>query len=107
MQRPQTPGAGDMGAVRFAFGSDRTTHPLRPPAPAVQRLRRSMPLQQAFRRLHRCGEQPCAMFVAELLDAIGADPTAIDLILTWVRLEPDVVRALASDFPPPPLDEVA
>jgi hypothetical protein len=34
------------------------------------------------------------MFVAELLDHIGADPTAIDLVLTWVRLDPDVVRTL-------------
>lgn len=39
----QTPEAGDMGAVRFAFGSDRTAHSLRPPVSAVQRLRRSMP----------------------------------------------------------------
>jgi hypothetical protein len=47
------------------------------------------------------------MFVAELLDHIGADPTAIDLVLTWVRLDPDVVRTLAGEFPPSPLDQVA
>jgi hypothetical protein len=75
--------------------------------PAVHRLRSSPHLQRAFRQLHRCGPQPVAMFIAEMLDQHGVDPQWLDLVLTWRTLDPDVVRALAGDFPRPPLDEVA
>jgi hypothetical protein len=77
------------------------------PGLAVQRLLAAPRLHVAFRRLHCCGPQPVGMFVAELLDHIGADPTTIDLVLTWVRLDPDIVRTLAGEFPPSPLDQVA
>ena len=76
------------------------------PSLAVQRLLAAPKLHIAFRRLHRCGPQPVGMFVAELPDHVGADPTTIDLVLTW-GLDPDVVRTLAGEFPPSPLDKVA
>jgi NAD(P)H-flavin reductase len=82
-------------------------HRFRHTVPAVQRLRASPHLQRAFRQLHVCGPQPVAMFVAELLDEQGIPPQVLDRVLTWCTLDPDVVRALAGDFPPPPLDEVA
>ncbi|HME23713.1 MAG TPA: hypothetical protein VKI44_20705 [Acetobacteraceae bacterium] len=47
------------------------------------------------------------MFIAELLDVIGADPAEIDLVLTWVRLDPDLVAAIAGEFPAPPIDLMA
>jgi hypothetical protein len=35
------------------------------------------------------------------LDGIGADPAALDAVLLWRRLDPDVVAALGgNDFPP-------
>jgi hypothetical protein len=45
---------------------------------------------------------------AELLDTIGADPGALDELLRWGRVEPDIVAALGgADFPRPPLDLAA
>jgi hypothetical protein len=75
-------------------------------SPCVHRLRASPWLQRAFRQLHACGPQPVGMFIAELVDRLGADPTAIDFVLRWRTLHPDIVRALAGDFPPPPLEVV-
>ena len=72
-----------------------------PAAPAVQRLRQSPRLHIAFRRLHRCGPQPCAMFIAKMLGAIGADPASLDCVLTWCRH--DLIAVLAGDFPAPSL----
>ena len=75
--------------------------------PAVQRLDRDPRLHLAFRHLHRCGPRPSAFFVAELLDAIGADPASIDHVLDWRRLDSELVAALGgSDFPRLPLDLV-
>jgi hypothetical protein len=79
----------------------------RQPGPAVQRLDRDPRLHVAFRHLHRCGPRPSAFFVAELLDAIGADPASIDHVLAWLGLNPELVAALGgSHFPQPPLDLV-
>ena len=39
------------------------------------------------------------MLCAELLDHVGTDLAAIDFVLTWVRLDPDLVRAIAGEFP--------
>jgi hypothetical protein len=52
-------------------------------------------LQRAFRRLHHCGPQPVAYFVAEMLDAIGADPASLDCVLTWCRLDPDLIALVS------------
>ena len=82
-------------------------HRSRHTASAVHRLRSSPHLQRAFHQLHRCGPQPVGMFVAELLDEHGITTRELDRVLTWFTLDPDVIRALAGDFPPPPLDEVA
>jgi hypothetical protein len=77
------------------------------PGPVVQRLRSDLRLHVLFRHLHRCGPQPTAYCVAELLDAIRADPASLDEVLKWGRLSPDVVAALGgSNFPPPPMDVV-
>ncbi len=86
-----------------------TTHGsmCRAPGPAVQRLLDGLRLHQAFRQLHRCGPRPVGMFVAELLDRLHADPLTIDLVLTWRRgLDPEVIAAIAGEFPRRPLDLV-
>ena len=43
---------------------------------------------------------------AELLDERGADPRTLDSVLRWRTLHPDIIRALAGDFPSPPLEMV-
>jgi hypothetical protein len=79
-----------------------------PFGPSVRRLLAGDPhLLLAYRRLHRCGPQPVAMFFAETLDCAGADPALLDLALTWCAgWDPDVVRAIAGDFPPSQLHQV-
>ena len=106
MRRPRSSaGAGGPGAG-ITFGNGRSSPRIRPPAPAVQHLLRSPHLQRAFCRLHACGPQPCAMFLAELLDEHNVDPLVLDRILTWLRLDPVLIRSFAGDFAPPPLDVV-
>jgi hypothetical protein len=71
------------------------------PARCAHRLQHDASLHRAFAHLHRCGPRPVAFFVAELLDGLGADPAALDAVLPWRRLDPDVVAALGgTDFPP-------
>jgi hypothetical protein len=107
MERPRpSAGAGQPRARISSLGGGRSDSGIRPPALAVQRLQ-SPRLQHAFRQLHRCGPRPVAHFVAELLDSIGANPAAIDLVLTWRRqLDPDLIAAIAGEFSLP-LDLVA
>ena len=108
MERPRpSAGARQPRARISSLGGGRSDLGIRPPALTVQRLCQSPRLQHAFRQLHRCGPRPVAHFVAELLDSIGADPAAIDLVLTWRRqLDPDLIAALAGEFSLP-LDLVA
>lgn len=74
------------------------------PGPCWRRFQRDLRLQRAAERLHRCGPRPAAEFVAELLDAHGVDPAALDRLLTWASLDSGTVVALGADqFPPPPL----
>ena len=77
------------------------------PGPCVTRLHHDLCLHVAFRHLHRCGPRPVGHAIAELLDVLGADPTCLDVVLQWRRLDPDLVTALGGDdFPRPPLDLV-
>jgi len=91
-------------------------HPTRPqpeaaaptrPGPCAQRLHDDFRLHAAFGHLHRCGPRPTGFAVAELLDAIGADPESLDDVLRWRALDPDLVAAFGGDdFPRPALDLV-
>jgi hypothetical protein len=63
--------------------SDAPRAPLRRSGLAVQRLLDDASLQREFDALHECGPYPNALFVAELLDNIGADPATLDAVRTW------------------------
>lgn len=107
MRSPRSPAGASGPGAQISFGNRRSSSRIGPLAPAVQRLRSSVRLQHAFRQLYACGPQPVAMFIAELLDEHGIPPQVLDCVLTWRgTLDPDLVRALAGDFPPPPLDLV-
>jgi hypothetical protein len=74
------------------------------PGPCARRLDHDLPLHAAFRHLHRCGPRPLGHAVAELLDALGADPSCLDAVLQWRALDPGLVAAFGGDdFPRPPL----
>ena len=62
-------GAGRPG-TRISLGGGKSSPRIRPPAPAVQRLRESP-------RLHRCDEQVTTFCIVELIDHSGGDVTAI------------------------------
>jgi hypothetical protein len=74
----------------------------------VRRLLRERRLQEEFHQLHRSGSRAVGMCTAELLDHVGAEPAALDFVLTWRRgFDPDVIRRLAGDdFPHRPIHPV-
>jgi hypothetical protein len=77
MRRPRPlAGAGGPGA-RISLGGGKSSLRIRPPAPAVQRLRESPRPQRVFHLLHRRDEQVTAFFLVELIDHLGGDATAM------------------------------
>jgi len=74
----------------------------------VRRLLQDRRLQKEFCQLRRSGSRAVGMCTAELLDHLGAEPAALDFVLTWRRgFDPDVIRLLAGDdFPRPPIHPV-
>jgi hypothetical protein len=70
------------------------------PRPCTARLLADRRLHRAFQHLHACGPRTVGHCVAELLDNLEADPAALDAMLTWQQLDPDVVAAVGGrDFP--------
>jgi hypothetical protein len=43
------------------------------------------------------GPRACGEFIAELVDAMGADPKVLDRLLEWSGIDPAIVRAVGGD----------
>jgi hypothetical protein len=85
----------------------RPTEPSLRPAACWRRLHRDVRLQRAVAHVHGLGARPVGELLVELLDAHGVPPAALDLLLTWRRLDPQLVAAVGADrWPPQPLDAV-
>jgi hypothetical protein len=99
MRRPRSARGPDTGAQRILLGS-RSDPPIARPGPNWQRLQCDPALQRAIAHLCNCGPRAVGEFIAELLDAQGVPPSALDLLLAWRRLDPAIVAALGVDrFP--------
>jgi hypothetical protein len=92
--------------LKVLVGAPRSTKlfgqqsPRRRSGPAVQHLLDEMPLQRAFDQLRECGPRAVAMFCAELLDSVGADPAALDMVLSWRHgFTPEVIAAMGREWP--------
>jgi hypothetical protein len=74
------------------------------PGPCSRRLHHDLPLQRALNHIHRCGPRAFGHCIAELLDDVGAAPSALDAVLRWQQLDADLVAAFGdTDFAPAPL----
>lgn len=112
MEHPRKPGAGIAGAL-ISLGSDGNTSTLSAfgnqdrSQTAITRLHASSALQRAAERLHGLGPRPVAVFIAKLIDDLGADPSVLDRLVDWQRLDPQILRSLGADrFQRTPLDVV-
>jgi hypothetical protein len=102
MLRPQSTGGRLTTGAADSLGGGSGSR-LRQIGLRVQRLRESVGRRECHKR-HRCLERALAYFLAELLDTIGAAPSAIDLILKCSLVPPGCFATVANQFRPSSLD---